>query len=120
MNKALQFHKEGYNCAESMIKAVNEEKELNVPVSIASPFGTGMSVGDTCGAITGALMVLGAIKGRESSEEKNFSISIAREIMKEIKEEYGTFQCKELKKNGVSCKEIIGYTYEALQKYINK
>jgi len=30
-----------------------------------------MSVGGTCGAITGTLMAVGALKGRNSSDEKN-------------------------------------------------
>ncbi|KYH34199.1 putative redox-active protein [Clostridium tepidiprofundi DSM 19306] len=118
MTKVLKFHKEGFNCAESMVKAMNEEKKLNIPISIASPFGTGMSVCSTCGAVTGALMVLGAIKGRETLEEVNESRRAAREIMSRVKEEYGTYECLELKKKGVSCSEIIKYTYDVLQEYV--
>ncbi|MCY6370016.1 C-GCAxxG-C-C family (seleno)protein [Clostridium ganghwense] len=118
MSRAVEFYKEGYNCAESIIKAVNEEKNLNIPVSVASPFGVGMTVGSTCGAITGALMALGAIKGRESAAESNGARKLSREIMNRIKEDYGTFNCKELKKKGVSCQEIIEYSYEVLKKYI--
>ena len=32
MEKVLEFHKEGYNCAESIIKAVNEDTNLNIPL----------------------------------------------------------------------------------------
>ena len=35
---------------------------LDIPVSMASPFGSGMTVGSTCGAVTGSLMALGCIK----------------------------------------------------------
>jgi DNA helicase IV len=38
--------------------------------------------------------------------------------MNKIKEDYGTFNCIELKKNGVSCSEIIEYAYEVLKKYV--
>ena len=34
MTKALKYHKQGYNYAESVVKAFNEEKELNIPVRI--------------------------------------------------------------------------------------
>ncbi|APM38011.1 C-GCAxxG-C-C family (seleno)protein [Clostridium kluyveri] len=119
MKKAVDFYEEGYNCAESIIKVVNEEKNLNIPVSIASPFGRGMTVGSSCGAITGALMALGAIKGRKEAVEPNQSRDYTKKIMGKIKEKYGTFQCAELKKKGVSCAEIIEYTHGVLKEYID-
>lgn len=118
MSKVLEFYKEGYNCAESIIKAVNDEKNVNIPVEIASPFGGGMAVGSTCGAIAGTIIALGAIKGRKSSKNTNESKNLSREIMNNIKEHYGTFDCRELKKKGVSCAEIIKYSYEVLKNYI--
>jgi C_GCAxxG_C_C family probable redox protein len=120
MSKAVEFYKEGYNCAESIVKAINEERNLNIPVSVATPFGGGMAVGSTCGAITGAIIALGAIKGRESAEEANEARNLSREIMNKIKEDYGTFNCIELKKNGVSCSEIIEYAYEVLKKHVER
>lgn len=118
MNKAVEFHKEGYNCAESILKAVNDEKGLNIPVAVASPFGSGMTVGTTCGAITGTLMAIGAMKGRESSSETNETRKLTKEIMDKVREKYGTFQCIELKKNGVSCDEIIEYAYNVLNESV--
>lgn len=118
MSRILEIRKEGYNCAETIVKAINEEKNLNIPVSVASPFGAGMNVGTTCGAITGALMALGAVKGRESGKEENGSRLVAKEVMNKISEKYGTFECRELKKKGVSCNEIIQYAYEVLKEYV--
>lgn len=115
MDKVLEFHKQGYNCAESIIKAVNEDKKLDIPVSIASPFGGGMAVGSTCGAITGTLMAVGALKGRNSNEEKNNSRELTRDIINKVKEKYGTIQCIELKRKGVTCDEIIKYTYDTFK-----
>ena len=93
MKRVSEFHKEGYNCAESIVKAINEEKELNIPVAIASPLGSGMTVGTTCGAITGALMALGAVKGREISEKLNETRKFTKEVMNKLREKYGTFEC---------------------------
>lgn len=115
MEKVLEFHKSGYNCAESILKAFNDDTNLDIPVSIASPFGGGMSVGSTCGAITGTLMVIGALKGRSTSEEKNNTRVLSREIIDKVKEKYGTLECIELKKNGVSCEEIIKFSYDTLK-----
>lgn len=118
MEKVLEFRKEGYNCAESIVKAFNEDTNSDIPVSVASPFGGGMAVGGTCGAITGTLIAMGALKGRNSSEEKNDSRALAKEIVTKVKEKYGTLECIVLKKNGISCGEIIKYTYDILKEYI--
>jgi C_GCAxxG_C_C family probable redox protein len=118
VERVIEFHKEGYNCAESVLKAFNEDSGLDIPVSIASPFGGGMSAGSTCGAITGTLMAVGALKGRNTSEEKNNSRALAKEIITQVKEKYGTLECIELKKNGITCVEIIEYAYGFLKEQI--
>ncbi|HEY8891366.1 MAG TPA: C-GCAxxG-C-C family (seleno)protein [Clostridium sp.] len=118
MTDVLEYRKQGYNCAESVIKAFNEENDANIPISIASPFGTGMMVGSTCGAVTGALMALGTLKGREEVTTKNESRKYTKEIMNKVKEKYGTFECLQLKKQGVSCNEIIEYTYNVLKECV--
>ena len=118
MSKAVKYHGQGYNCAESIIKAFNDETDANISVSLASPFGSGMTVGSTCGAITGAIMAVGAVSGREEASEQNESRKYARGLMRQIKEKYGTYECIELKKKGVSCDEIISYSYQLLQAQI--
>ena len=118
MERVIEFHKEGYNCAESVLKAFNEDTGLDIPVSIASPFGGGMSVGSTCGAITGTLMAVGALKGRNSSDEKNDSMKLTKEVINKVKEKYGTIECAQLKKNKVSCDEIIDFTYNTFKEHI--
>ncbi|TCK92755.1 C_GCAxxG_C_C family probable redox protein [Natranaerovirga hydrolytica] len=117
MERVIEIFNEGYNCAETMIKVINEENNLDIPVSIGSPFGSGMGVGSVCGAITGALMALGAVKGRENPDVLNGSKKSTRDIMKAIQEKYGTYDCLTLKRNGVSCHEIIEETHRLLQKY---
>lgn len=91
MKKVIEFHKEGYNCAESIVKAINEDKGLNIPVSIATPFGAGMAVGTTCGAITGTLMAIGAVKGRESGKAANETRELSRNLINKIKENWEIF-----------------------------
>ena len=88
MSKAVKYHGQGYNCAESIIKAFNDETDANISVSIASPFGSGMTVGSTCGAITGAIMAVGAVCGREEASEQNESRQYARGLMRQIKRRF--------------------------------
>ena len=111
MSKVLEFHSQGFNCAESIIKTINEEKNLNIPVSLGPPFGAGMSTGNTCGAVVSALMIIGAEKGRESSEEKNNAREITQNLVKSVINEFGSIKCIDLKRNGISCDDIIEFAY---------
>ncbi len=70
MPKPSNYHKQGLNCAESMIKSFNEEHNENIPVSLGSGMGSGMRVGSICGAVNAAAMIIGYLKGREIMMKK--------------------------------------------------
>lgn len=120
MTKPSEYHKQGYTCGEAIIKSYNEEHGTNIPVSLGSAMGTGFTVASLCGAIGGAGAIIGIEKGRMSNEESNKARTINRELMNSINSQYNTTICKDLKKNKVSCAEIIDYTYENLKKVLNK
>lgn len=60
-----------YNCCQSVLIPFAEECGLNeeTALKLGANFGSGMRHGATCGAVTGALMVLG-IKGKGEAETK--------------------------------------------------
>lgn len=118
MKTAVDFHKEGYNCAEAIIKSANEKYNLDIPVNLGSAFGSGMAVGSTCGAVTAAAIVLGHLKGRSEATERNLARMPMKELMKVINETYGTDNCLALKKNGVPCDEIIEFVDKKLNDYL--
>ncbi|KZL92699.1 C-GCAxxG-C-C family (seleno)protein [Clostridium magnum] len=118
MTKASEYHKQGYTCGEAIIKSYNEEHNTNIPVGLGSSMGTGYTVGSLCGAVGAAAVIVGSLKGRESNDETNEARKYTKELMMNIKEKYGTELCRDLKKNGVSCAEIIDYTYETLNKIL--
>lgn len=118
MMKSSEYHKQGFTCGEAMIKAYNEEHNTNIPISLGSGMGTGFTVGSVCGAVGAATVIIGSLKGRESNTEQNEARGYTKELMQDIKEKFGTEICKDLKKNGVSCAEIIEYTYESLNKIL--
>jgi C_GCAxxG_C_C family probable redox protein len=60
--KALQQFRDGLNCAQAVLISYEEEFELDksIALSVACGFGGGMGrLQETCGAVTGAFMVLG-------------------------------------------------------------
>ncbi len=80
---------------------------------IATAFGGGMShMGLTCGAVTGALMVLGLASGRGPETKQEVYLK-AQEFVKAFGREHGA----------INCQELIGYdldspgqVHEALEK----
>ncbi|MGL5314411.1 MAG: C-GCAxxG-C-C family (seleno)protein [Peptostreptococcaceae bacterium] len=120
MTKPSVYHKEGYTCAEALIKSYNEEHNTDIPVALGSGMGVGMTVGSICGAVNAAAMVVGYIKGRESNSETNVARNYSRELMTKVRDRYNTEICADLKRNKVSCAEIIDFSYDALNEILDK
>ena len=78
-----------YNCAQSVIIPFAQDMGLseNQVCVLGSHFGAGMRHGSTCGAITGALMVLGCL-GYDEKE--------AMAILHQMKERHGATDCPTL------------------------
>lgn len=119
MTKPSVHHSQGYTCAEAIIKSYNEEHNTDIPVSLGSGMGVGMTVGSLCGAVNAAAMVVGYIKGREDNSQPNKARSYSRELMTRVRNKYNTEICSELKRNKVSCSEIIDFSYDALNELLD-
>jgi C_GCAxxG_C_C family probable redox protein len=120
MTEPSMYHSQGYNCAEALIKSYNEEHNTDIPISLGSGMGTGIAVGSLCGAVNAAAMIIGYIKGRESNQDINVARAYSRELMKNIRENFDSEICLELKQNGVSCAEIIDHSYDALKELLSR
>ncbi|MFQ9286975.1 MAG: C-GCAxxG-C-C family (seleno)protein [Intestinibacter bartlettii] len=67
---ASDYFMEGLNCAESVIKAYNEEFGTDIPIRVASGLGGGCAVGNLCGAVNGACICASFAKGRDDINKK--------------------------------------------------
>lgn len=96
---ALQQFKSGYNCAQSVLSAFASDLGIdgNTAIRIASGFGGGMGRQQlTCGALTGAYMVIGYLHGMHAPDDDLASEKAARMIQKftaDFKEKYGHSDC---------------------------
>lgn len=62
VDKAYEYFSNGYNCAQSVVNSFAEDLGFDEHLgnSFAAGFGGGMGkMGKTCGAVTGAFMVIG-------------------------------------------------------------
>ena len=99
---AINYFKEGYNCSQSVVLAFKDVLTIdaNELCKIASPFGGGISrMRETCGAVTGMVLVLGNLIGYstpETGEKKHELYKNTQEILKIFENKYGSLTCRRL------------------------
>jgi len=108
MSKAKEADKQfekGYSCAPSVLSAYSEQFGLKkeLALRIACGFGGGIGrTGGTCGAVTGAVMVIGLKHGQaDVADDKS-----RQETHKLVKEFIDKFEALH---GSVECRELIGY-----------
>ena len=95
----------GYNCAQAVASAFSEEMGMSEAelAKLASSFGGGMGkMREVCGAVSGALLVYGALRGNsdpEDGEAKKQHYARVQEFAARFKAEHETIICRELLKN---------------------
>jgi C_GCAxxG_C_C family probable redox protein len=69
-------------------------------LKISGPFGGGMAaMGETCGAVTGAFMVIGLRYGKTKADDdaaKQKSYAVVREFVEKFMAKHGSIVCREL------------------------
>ena len=95
----------GYNCAQAVACAFCEELGMNEATAarLSSSFGGGMGkMREVCGAVSGALFVLGGLKGYsdpEATTGKTEHYARVQEFARRFREKHETIICRELLKN---------------------
>ena len=125
---AKNYHKQGCNCAQAVLLAFAEESGLSkeTAAKLALPFGGGMARGETCGALTGALMALGLTESGSvppEAEDKLNSRENAKKLAEIFEKEYKTTLCREILatpagKGKALCNDIVGYMASQLDELL--
>jgi C_GCAxxG_C_C family probable redox protein len=99
---AVAKFKEGFSCSQAVFSAYAELLGLNqeLALKISQPFGGGMAhMGETCGTVTGAFLVIGLKHGRvkaEDKEAKEKTYELVKEFVKRFKSLHNYLKCKDL------------------------
>ena len=101
--EAVERFKNGFNCSQAVLGSFSEQFGLDCDKAskVATGFGGGMRMGGTCGAVTGAFMVLGLKYGNSMAKDKEGKAKTYNKI-----EEY-TNRYKS-RRNTVACRELLG------------
>lgn len=100
--RAAACFKEGFNCSQAVFSTYAPQLglERETALRIGGPFGGGMGrLGEVCGAVTGALMVLGLRYGcvdAQNTEGKEEAYRLVRELADQFKARHGAILCREL------------------------
>ena len=130
--KAMAFHSQGYNCAQSVFLAFCDGLSVSAvdAARLSLPFGGGMGqMRETCGALTGAFMVLGLTDAAgipPTPAEKAACYARIRLFAEMFQAQNGATLCRDLlakaqtEGRAKNCHELVGNTAEALEKFLNQ
>ncbi len=111
VEEAVKTHAEGFSCAQALLAVYGPELGMDreTALKVAGGFGGGMGrLAGTCGAVTGAFMVIGLVHGMTKKgdlQQKERSYEIIRKFAKRFRERNGTLVCRELMGVDVSTPE---------------
>jgi C_GCAxxG_C_C family probable redox protein len=101
-SRAASLFDQGFSCSQAVLAAYAPSLglERDKAFRLAQAFGGGMARrGETCGAVTGALMVIGLKYGKvrardDAAKEKTYKL--VREFMDRFHSRHGSLRCKAL------------------------
>jgi C_GCAxxG_C_C family probable redox protein len=101
---SLKYFRNGLYCSEAILRAFNEVYQLGYPENlykISTGFGAGMGEAKcSCGSVTGGVMVLSLIAGRNANfESERLAFTLANELHDRFKAKHKALCCRVLTKN---------------------
>ena len=129
-NKAGNYFKEGYNCAEAVFLTFRELLSPEIDpafVKLMTGFGGGVGQsGCMCGALTGAIVALNMVKGRTSNlDSREEAYQYAKEFSERFTDKYNVTCCRalnpypfETKEHLTNCLKITGNTSKMLAEFL--
>ena len=102
--RSLEYFRNKFNCSQSVFTVFGASQGLdeNTCLKLSCAFGGGMGrCQHTCGAVTGALMVIGLKYGRAMGDpevKKDETYAKTREFFDEFKKMNGSIVCRDLLK----------------------
>jgi C_GCAxxG_C_C family probable redox protein len=102
VERAVSCFKEGFSCSQALLSTYGAQFGLNreMALKVSGAFGGGMGrMGETCGVVTGAFMVIGLKYGKtrfEDEQTKEKVYSLVKELVDKFKSRNGSIICREL------------------------
>ena len=100
-DRAVELFRSGFNCSQAVLTAYASEFGLSeeLTLKLGSELGSGARNGQLCGAVSGALLVLGLKYGHYNPSDtvrKMRAYAIADEFTRRFREVNGSIVCRDL------------------------
>jgi C_GCAxxG_C_C family probable redox protein len=100
--KAVEIYKQRFNCSQALFTAFRQAEQIDevTALKLSTVFGAGMArTGNTCGAVSGALMAISMKHGRgdvAAVAAKDKTYQLGQRFMDEFARRNGSCACAEL------------------------
>ncbi|MBR5490748.1 MAG: MBL fold metallo-hydrolase [Oscillospiraceae bacterium] len=120
-----EFHSQGYNCCQSVLRALADECGLELSnANLGYGFGGGMHIKSVCGALTGGLMALcsACLDPEKPNPSRPDANALSLELEERFKARFETLMCSDIveKYEKSLCGECIAYAAEETLKMIKE
>ena len=98
-DEAVALFQQGFTCSQAVLSVFADDFGLDrdLALRISQGFGAGIAyTDDTCGAVSGAIMVIGLRYGRIRADDivaKEKTYAVVREFLREFKKRNGSVDC---------------------------
>ena len=123
-DKALALFTKGFSCSQAVLAVFCEDFGLpkEAALRLSQGFGGGMAgTAETCGALTGAILVLGLKHGRIRAADqvsKETTYALVRRLFDRFRRRHGALLCRELLRCDIATPEGAAIAKEKkLHKY---
>lgn len=99
---AVRLFQEGHACSQAIFATYSPLMNFNeeLAIKIACPFAGGIAhLGDICGIVYGAILVLGLKHGRvnpDDNEARDKIHRLVKDFMKKFNDNHGSLKCRDL------------------------
>jgi C_GCAxxG_C_C family probable redox protein len=98
--RSMELFRSGFFCAESVLLAIAESQGIQSDLipRIATGFCSGVSrTGGMCGAVSGAIMGINLVAGRNSPAESLEPVyTLSQNLISAFEKQYGSVNCRQL------------------------
>ena len=111
--KAVAVFGDGFSCSQAVLTVYGAKLGLDreLALRVAGAFGGGMArMGETCGAVTGAFMVIGLKHGKAEVKDnpaRERTYKLVNEFVSKFKERNGSIICRDLLGCDISSPESL-------------
>ena len=102
VEQAATCFQEGFSCSQAVLATFAPQfgMDRDLALKVSGAFGAGMGrMGETCGAVTGAFMVIGLLHGRtkaKDQETKEKAYALVAKLADQFRQRNGSLACREL------------------------